>query len=279
MQQNPEGILVPCGKCINCRIKKRKEWSLRVWHECSTHEKNMFITLTYQDKYLPENGSLKKRDLQLFFKRLRKILDSQGRKIRYYACGEYGDQTERPHYHAIIFGMGLEDKKIIMQAWPYSDWTVPAILRNAFGLAEVDSIDYVARYIDKKLSGEEAKNAYTARSREPIFRLSSLGIGRDYVDKNIDQLRNQQAVTKQGINLGLPRYYLNRVGLKTQKEKALDKQRDDSMCAIGQSMTEQECYRLLPASLVVERASKVKKSNTQKALNAIGRTKQKKRSL
>ena len=65
------------------------------------HPHNAYITLTYNDDHLPANGSLQPRDLQLFWKRLRK---ARTPGIRYYACGEYGDQTARPHYHAIIFG-------------------------------------------------------------------------------------------------------------------------------------------------------------------------------
>ena len=115
----PDGLLVGCGKCVMCRIAKRREWTLRLIHESVYWEDSVFLTLTYSDDYLPKNGSLDKRQLQLFIKRLRKSLN--GRSIKYFACGEYGDNTERPHYHLIIFGISLcqEDKEKVMMAWPY----------------------------------------------------------------------------------------------------------------------------------------------------------------
>ena len=103
----PLGLEVPCGKCLHCRKKQRSEWAMRLYHELGYHQDSVFLTLTYNDKSLPKNDSLVKRDLQLFFKRLRKALPSD-KKIKYFACGEYGDDKECPHYHAIVFGLGLK---------------------------------------------------------------------------------------------------------------------------------------------------------------------------
>lgn len=66
------------------------------------NETSTFLTLTYDEKNLPPGGSLVPRDVQLFLKRLRK--EYYPLTIRYYGVGEYGENTERPHYHAIIFG-------------------------------------------------------------------------------------------------------------------------------------------------------------------------------
>ena len=71
-----QDLEVPCGKCIGCRIAKRKEWSLRMLHELTYHPQSSFITLTYDDYNLPSDNSLKKRHLQLFIKRLRKISEN-----------------------------------------------------------------------------------------------------------------------------------------------------------------------------------------------------------
>ena len=90
----------PCGQCLNCRITKRQSWTLRILLEMRKHEFNYFLTLTYSNDYIPEGGNLEKADLQKFWKRLRKRF---GHKIRFFAVGEYGDQTLRPHYHAVIF--------------------------------------------------------------------------------------------------------------------------------------------------------------------------------
>jgi hypothetical protein len=104
---SPQGLYVPCGKCIACRIARTREWTVRIMHEMSCHDNAVFATLTYDDDHLPPDRSISKDELQRFIKRLRKELGD--RKIRYFACGEYGETTNRPHYHAIIFGLGLTE--------------------------------------------------------------------------------------------------------------------------------------------------------------------------
>ena len=181
-----------------------------------SHDDSVFITLTYDDKHLPANASLRKSDLQKFFKRLRKRLGE--RKIRYFACGEYGDQTQRPHYHAIIFGLSLssDDKQLVKDSWPFCDWSNGSIARNSFGMAEPDSISYVAQYIDKKFSGDLAEEEYVKKNREPVFKLSSLGLGRDYCDRNSGNIRHYASLRFRGKDIGLPRYYLDRLGLPAE---------------------------------------------------------------
>lgn len=104
----------------------------------------IFITLTFNNEHLPENGSLDKRDLQLFFKRLRK---NTGKELRYYACGEYGDLGFRPHYHAIVYGLSysLNTWEDIARAWQYRGF-IDVKPCNA------NRIQYTAGYVAKKLS-------------------------------------------------------------------------------------------------------------------------------
>ena len=97
------GIWVPCGKCRPCKIAKASEWAARMIHEGDYHKSNVFSTLTYSDDNLPKNLELSERHLTLFFKSLRKHLNN--RLIKYFACGEYGETTSRPHYHAILFNI------------------------------------------------------------------------------------------------------------------------------------------------------------------------------
>ena len=125
----PDGLEVPCGKCLQCRIAKRKEWAMRCLHEMDNWDNALFITLTYNDKSLPENSTLQKKEFQNFLKRVRIQLGE--RKIKYFACGEYGEEKERPHYHAIIFGMSLneDDKEVIRKAWPYCDWKKKVLMK------------------------------------------------------------------------------------------------------------------------------------------------------
>lgn len=228
----PEGSLkVPCGKCVACRIQKRKEWSMRLKHELNYFDKASFITLTYSDEHLPENNSLQKKELQLFFKRLRKKIydiDNPAKYIKYFACGEYGELTERPHYHMIIFGLGLNkyDKYHVMDSWHYCDWNNPTIRKKSFGLVEDQSIDYVAGYINKKLSGELAEEEYTSRGREPVFKLSSKGLGLNYCMDNAEDLNEKQKIYLKGKEHSLPRYYIKKLGLTTEQMSLKAQERD-----------------------------------------------------
>ena len=109
-----QGLIVPCGKCMACRVARAREWSTRIMHEMGSHEDAVFATLTYDNEHLPADGSISKDELQRFMKRLRKAMG--GRKIRYYACGEYGETYKRPHYHACLFGLDFSEDRLL--------WTV-----------------------------------------------------------------------------------------------------------------------------------------------------------
>ena len=147
-------VQVPCGQCIGCRLDYSRSWAIRCLHEAETHIENCFITLTYDDNHLPSDGSLVKHHLQDFFKRLRRR--NEPKKIKYYACGEYGEKYSRPHYHACVFNHDFEDKELwstkqgtklyiskeLQSLWPKGFSTI--------GDVTFDSAAYVARYILKK---------------------------------------------------------------------------------------------------------------------------------
>jgi len=147
---------VPCGRCIGCRLEYSRQWATRCYLESTLHLRNCFITLTYSDEHLPEDGSLDKSHLQKFFKRLRK----QKGKFRYFACGEYGEKTLRAHYHACLFGMDFEDKiefqkngehtlyvsQQLNQLWGYG--------HTSIGALTFETAAYTARYVLKKKLGK-----------------------------------------------------------------------------------------------------------------------------
>lgn len=132
----------------------------------SQHSQNTFLTLTYNDDHIPVNFSLRSRDLQLCFKRVRK----SGLKFRYFACGEYGSKSFRPHYHAILFGVDYWSARQHFEA----AWTDPHT-KEPFGTlqtvyATVETACYTAGYVTKKLS----KNQILAEcGMEPEFIRSS----------------------------------------------------------------------------------------------------------
>lgn len=196
----------PCGKCTACRISRAKEWSLRLIHEAYYWDDSLFVTLTYDQKHMPENWEINKTEVQNFFKRLRKQIPD--RKIKYYATGEYGDQTQRPHYHAIIFGLSIAEHKTtrghvdsgpLLKAWDKGYVYV--------GTATTHSCLYVAKYIQKKLYGPLAKED----GREQPFALMSNAIGKSWLDQNKEYLLRNFSITHNGKRFQIPKYYIKKM--------------------------------------------------------------------
>lgn len=191
--RNPE-LTVPCGKCIACRIAKSKEWSIRIIHELAVNPDACFVTLTYADP-LPDPPHISKHTLQLFLKKLREAV--KPRKIRYFASGEYGDITERPHYHAILFGLPptTGTKQLLETTWAHGFVHVGTVTPN--------SARYVADYIMKKLDGP----ALVRDGREPPFALKSQGLGKQWALQHEKHITTE-GLTWRGVPQQLPRYYL-----------------------------------------------------------------------
>ena len=125
-------IQIPCGKCIGCRLEYSRQWANRCMLELQYHDSAYFVTLTYNEEHVPRTGlhgemSLRKRDFQLFMKRLRKKYSDD--RIRFYAAGEYGTTTQRPHYHAILFGLHLDDLQVYKSKDSYKYFTSPGLQR------------------------------------------------------------------------------------------------------------------------------------------------------
>lgn len=164
-------LMLPCGRCDSCIEDRSRSWAMRCVLEASQYEANSFITLTY--KTVPDTGLVKK-DLQLFFKRLRKKF---GSGIRYFACGEYGTSltgTHRPHYHAIIFNWFPPDAKYVADS-EYGGYRYSSkILTDLWGhgITEVGEVSYascgyVARYCQKKLKSKKLTGEFCLMSRRP----------------------------------------------------------------------------------------------------------------
>ncbi|QXP08162.1 MAG: replication initiator protein [Arizlama microvirus] len=205
-------VVVPCGKCLGCRMEKSRQWGIRCVHEASLHEQNCFITLTYDDEHMPDNASLNKRDIQLFFKRLRKITKA---KIGYYQCGEYGEKRLRPHHHACIFGYDFPDK-IEIRDKPvklYASEVLQNIWKNGLcsvGEVTFESAAYVAAYAMKKITGEKALEHYAGRLPEYATMSRNPGIGKNWFKEyRNDVTINDSVIIRPGRVCRPPRYYDN----------------------------------------------------------------------
>lgn len=186
-------VAIPCRHCIGCHLDYARDWANRLLIELKDMKCGIFLTLTYDNEHLPRTRdgvpTLSKRDIQLFFKRLRKHFAD--RKIRYYICGEYGPKTLRPHYHAILFGLDLnelKDTRVVQKNEVgdllYSSPTLVSIWSNGMiGIGEVNfkTCSYVGRYCLKK---HYKQNKAELHGALPEFTLSSRnpGIGMLHYD-------------------------------------------------------------------------------------------------
>lgn len=210
-------IYVPCGKCFACQMNKARDWSYRIMNESKLYEENVFITLTYNEENLPRvsetQGTLVKRDLQNFMKRLRKAIAP--RKIRFFACGEYGEKYVRPHYHLIIFNLGqstlLQQPALLERCWPFGFVSVGSV---TFG-----SASYVARYTTKLLTGDK-KKLYKEYNIEPEFALMSRkpGIGVPFLSKVADFAKNHKFLRQGQFKVSVPRLYRTKIW-QTEEDK------------------------------------------------------------
>ena len=233
-----KGFNLPCGQCIGCRLKYSQEWAVRLMHENQMHEQSCFITLTMNDDYLlsRENPfSLDKSEFQRFMKRLRK---RYGKEVRYFHCGEYGEKNNRPHYHAIIFGMDFEDKELFSvrdEIRLYTSETLAELWPHGFvtiGSVTMESCAYVARYVCKKQKGKNAQEHYIRWDPltgegipiEPEYATMSRkpGIGKTWLDKYKTDVYPHDYVVIKKHKIRPPRFYdkqLTEQELEKIKEK------------------------------------------------------------
>lgn len=207
-----EGIDLPCGQCIGCRLERSRRWAVRIMHEAQMHEASCFITLTYSDEHVPRNGSLDVRDFQLFMKRLRR--GSSG-PLRFFHCGEYGDQTARPHYHACLFGEDfLSDRQLLKANKQGDPLYVSDKLSEAWGLGHAnfgaltfESAAYVARYCLKKISGAKAADHYGDRKPEYVTMSRRPGIGATWFARFGKEVYPSDSTVMRGKEMMPPPFY------------------------------------------------------------------------
>jgi len=217
-------LQIPCNGCIGCRLDRSRAWAIRIMHERQFHDLSCFLTLTYDPLHVPQDGSLDKRDFQLFMKRLRKYhaKHNGSAKIKFFHCGEYGENLERPHYHAILFGIDFADKRPHSKNKRGDSIFVSKTLDEIWGLGHCwigqtthESAGYVARYCLKKVTGERALEHYKRVNTETgeIYRLQpeyitcSHGIGLKFYEQYRDQLFRRDATVVRGKEAPLPKYY------------------------------------------------------------------------
>lgn len=204
-------VRLPCGKCIGCRVDRAKQWATRCVHEAKLHDDNCFITLTYDDEHVDKHYSLVKEDFVKFMKRLRK---KYGPKIRFFHCGEYGENFDRPHHHSCIFNFRFPDEKIIRKCQGYNLYDSESLSKlwgNGFcsiGDVTYESARYVAQYCIKKINGPRAAEHYQGRTPEYVTMSRRPGIGADWIKKFTDDVYvDDRVIIRDGVSVKPPRYY------------------------------------------------------------------------
>jgi hypothetical protein len=202
---DPEGsLLLPCGKCYECKSKRAFDWATRCRHEIACHSENCFITLTYDDENLP-SPFVVKNYFQKFMKRLRKKAKS---KLKYIVSHEYGSRTGRPHHHAIIFGWTPSNQEYLQEAPSgeplFTSQDLSELWTHGFhsiGEANEKTAYYIASY-SLKANTHRVTDPDTGEIRDVSDSMDCskrTAIGYEYFMKHVNQLAQS--------NLQLPRYY------------------------------------------------------------------------
>lgn len=283
-------ILIPCGSCLSCRINRAGELADRCMLEMNYHDKACFVTLTYDSDHLIEflytrsdtgetgrSATLFKKHYMDFFKRLRKAFP--GSDIRYVLCGEYGDTSNRPHYHAIIFGYRPSDLVAVSRnrrgQLLYSSEELNRLWKNGMcivGDVTKDSANYVCRYVTKKLYSDVGKENYQAIGRIPPFIVTSKrpAIGRRWYEDNKDWCLDRQITygTETGSrSFQAPRYFrklADQEGLDTWKRVEIYSNRE-------QANISQFMYQKSVNDVTAEELAEAKERQRNAINNAFGR--------
>lgn len=216
---------IPCGKCLNCKKKRRSDWSLRLEHEYLYSDSALFITLTYNDASIPRNrgiATLNKKDLQDYIKRLRNShvayvsrelgirkseVKNVSKQIRYYAVGEYGSKTNRPHYHILLFNYDIANLKPIEAQWKNTQTGYPLGFVD-IGKVSSASINYTTKYMFKQWGKKDLRQRpFTNMSRRPM-------IGTGFLNEYKNYLREFELTAirdKKGTLRKLPKAYLYKI--------------------------------------------------------------------
>lgn len=229
-------FMVPCGRCVGCRLERARQWGIRIMHEAQLYDNNCYLTLTYSDECLPIDKSLHPEHFLLFVRRLRRLARSSSFErdypeyhrdngIRYFHCGEYSPDKRRPHYHACIFNFDFPDRKFIKMS-KGNKLYVSKMLDDLWGFGHCyignvtfDSANYVARYIIDKINGDRAFDHYTDKDTGVLLRPEYVtmsrrpGIGAEWLYKYYEDVYPSDEVIVHGKSVRPPKFYDSRVEL------------------------------------------------------------------
>lgn len=247
--------IVPCGRCPECVKAKINSWLFRLDKELEISTTPLFITLTYNEECVPRTTSgrktLRKRDIQLWLKRLRKEYAKISKKrIVYYLCGEYGSRTRRPHYHAVMLNM--DNPELIPSTWK-NGFTDYSILGK-------NGARYVLKYMSKQKLPKDSEI-------EREFSLMSKKIGANYLTDAMVKYHNRRVencviVTKKGYKMALPKYYKEKIYDEISRKNVTDYMQKRAKSVVDERVKKQmlkypnESEKLVRKNLEISKFSK-----------------------
>jgi len=246
---------VPCNRCERCYARRASGWSFRLMQQDKVSISAHFVTLTYDTSHIPisDNGftTLSPRDLQLFFKRLRKYhfqVGDRDRSVKYYAAGEYGSIGKRPHYHVILFNSS--------ELAVCNTWNLGAV---HFGDVAEASVGYTLKYISKG----RWKPMHKRDDRYKEFARMSKGLGANYITPamkkwHLNDLENRMyCMIEDGKKIAMPRYYKDRIYNDEQREIVVEAQQRRIYAMPDPKVSKIELYKL---SLEKQKFNQLQKS-------------------
>lgn len=267
-------VRVPCGRCLFCRMEQRREWALRCWLEAQEHDNNQFITLTYDDKHLPDLG-VSKAELSRFMHTLREYFRRERKHsgIRFFACGEYGEKNFRAHYHVLLFNcppfgdekfykknkqkQSLYKSRLLDKLWGKGGCVIGAVTRQ--------SCDYVAKHQLK---------SYGVKLPERLCRQfqsmsNQSGLGLNYLLRNFDDILATDKIQVTGSIAEKSPHYFDRkieeiIGAERFEEEIAKPRREKATAFIAEAvkrtgLSENEVYRQLMANEKAKIKNEIKK--------------------
>lgn len=212
-------LIVPykCGKCIECRKQKQREWMVRLSEELKNN-KGYFVTLTFSRDSLKElkkktglwweenPNEIATKALRLCLERIRK---KTKKSIKHWFVTELGEDKDRIHLHGIVFGEN--DVKNLIEKWQYG-------IIDVGKWCNEQTVNYIVKYM---LKVDEKHPTYT-----PIV-LCSKGIGSQYIKNNINSWQKQNYekievptyIFRNGNKVALPKYYKDKIFTDSEREK------------------------------------------------------------
>lgn len=205
----------PCGQCLPCRIRKAREWKARIILESYSHKNSIFVTLTYNEENNPV--SLNPRHLTLFLKRFRKKVS----KFRYFAVGEYGEKSWRPHFHIIFFGLDSSVEVAIGSSWNYGFYHIGDLNEKSAGYISGYAVKKMTKKGDPRLMGLHPEFFRSSRQEGGLGKKTVVEMKKKLDKNNIDDVISSVRIGKKKFGLGKYLSDIVNKGKEVQKKERL----------------------------------------------------------